>query len=801
MTEEQKYLDYLQMLRKPFQKLCRLRFLQPDGSTAFMLDNRTDGSRAGTFIADGTITHNWQNGRRTSATVTLSNVDGAYDYNFNSVWFGTEIALDEGMILSDGATEFYIQQGVFLIETPTETVQPNERTVTYNLVDKTAALDGTLGGKLEGSYQVAVGTNIFAPITALLAEDKGNGLPVDAVTPVFTEFYNDRTQTLPDGTVVYMTDSPYTLTIDGTDGTIWDVISGLAAMVNGWVGYDETGALRIDPSQDDILDTDKPIDWQFSTDEAELLGMTYQVKNTEVYNDCIVLGEQLSDYTQPRGRARIVDPRSPVAINAIGRKTTRISQAGFGTNVQCMDYAAWTLKRAAVLQRTVSISCSQILHLHGNNTITLTRTDKQGSPTERHLIQGYSRPLSSNGAMTISAISVNDIPNVYASEYEDYLTFSSANDFTLETANGKVNWDGIIEYSTPASSWAVWDGTSISSSGGQLYLRGTNNTRISGGVTLSENKGWVLTGSNISCIGNIETLLDYTVVANGGSPQMKNRCFFGLFDHCTALTTAPALPATTLAAYCYNYMFNYCTALTTAPALPATTLAQWCYALMFNHCTSLASAPTLPATKMEYLCYYCMFQACSALTAAPALPATTLADSCYRSMFNNCTALITAPSLPANAMEPSCYYQMFSGCTALTTAPALPATTLADHCYYQMFYGCAAITTARSLPATTLADYCYYGMFAYCTSLTRMSSLPATKLTDYCYYGMFSYCIHLKVSSSISSGYTEAFRIPKTGTGTDANDTMTGMFFGTGGTFKGTPTINTTYYAEYRPVS
>jgi hypothetical protein len=434
VTEQEKYFDYLQMLRRPFQKLVRLRFLQPDGSTAFMLDNRTDGERTGALISEGQINHNWQNGQRTSATVTISNVDGEYDYNFNTVWFGQEIALDEGLILSDGQTEFYIQQGVFLIDTPTETVQPAARTVTYNLVDKVAALDGSLGGNLDGTYQVPVGTNIFEPITALLSEDKGNGYPVDRVKPVFTEYYNSKTQDLPDGSTVSMALSPYTLIVDGTDGTIWSVVSGLAAMVNGWVGYDQTGALRIDPSQDDLVDATKPVEWEFSMDEAELLGMTYTVKNTEVYNDYIVIGEQLSDYSQPKGRAQIYDSRSPVDINAIGRKTIRVSQAGFGTDTQCQDYADWMVKRSAVLQRAVTISCSQILHLQGNTLVTLARTDKQGNPVERHLIQGFSRPLTGNGAMQITATSVNDFPLItpqqgeLPSEYKRVIGFSMNND-------------------------------------------------------------------------------------------------------------------------------------------------------------------------------------------------------------------------------------------------------------------------------------------------------------------------------------------------------------------------------------
>lgn len=409
MTENEKYLDYLKMLRRPFQKLCRLRFLQPDGSTAFMLDNNPRNSRAGAFISEGTISHNWQNGRRTSVSITLSNVDGAYDYDFDSVWFGQEIALDEGLVLSDGITEFYIQQGIFLIESPTENVQPNSRTVQYNLVDKVAMLDGSLGGNLEGTYQVEVGTNIFQPIAALLAEDRGNGYPTDRIAPVFTSYFNNKTQTLPDGTIVSMALSPYTLTIDGSQ-TKWNVIAGLAAMVNGWVGYDETGALRIDPSQDDILDKDKPIQWAFSMGEAELLGMAYTVRNEEVFNDYIVVGDQLSDNSQPKGRAQILDPASPVDVNAIGRKTKRVTMAGFGTDTQCRDYAEWMVKRSGVLQRAVNISCSQMFHIRGNELVTLVRTDRPGNPIERHLVQGFSRPLASNGAMTIQATSTHDFP-------------------------------------------------------------------------------------------------------------------------------------------------------------------------------------------------------------------------------------------------------------------------------------------------------------------------------------------------------------------------------------------------------
>ena len=325
-----------------------------------------------------------------------------------------------------------------------------------------------------------------------------------------------------------------------------------------------------------------------------------------------------------------------------------------------------------------------------------------------------------------------------------YLTFSSPSSFTLAVNDTTKHWDGTLEYSTDASTWSTWDGaTTLSSatsgSDNVLYLRGIGNTVIMGN---KNSYKWVLTGSNIACTGNIENLLDYETVKSGGHPTMANYCYAHMFRGCTGLTQAPALPATTLAAYCYEYMFYGCTGLTQAPALPATTVAIYCYAYMFRDCTSL--------------------------TQAPALPATTMLNYCYSNMFDGCTGLIQAPALPATTLATCCYRWMFDGCTSLTQAPALPATTVAESCYKSMFRGCAGLTQVPALPATTLKRECYYDMFQGCTSL--------------------------KLSSTQTGEYTQEYRIPSSGTGTTATNALVEMFTGTGGTFTGSPAINTTYY-------
>ena len=389
-----------------------------------------------------------------------------------------------------------------------------------------------------------------------------------------------------------------------------------------------------------------------------------------------------------------------------------------------------------------------------------------------------------------------NISTSFKPEGKSYLTFSSPSSFTLAVNDTTKHWDGTLEYFASNKTWTTWDGTTTLSAvddDGEyvLYLRGTGNTIITG---TSTSYKWVLTGSNIKCIGNIENLLDYATVTAGNHPTMATWCYCGMFYDCTSLTKAPDLPATTLAQSCYYYMFSGCTALTQAPALPATTLAGSCYDSMFYGCTSLTHAPELSATTLADNCYVSMFEGCTSLTKAPTLPATTLAVSCYNSMFRNCISLTQAPKLPATTASSRCYQSMFNGCTSLTQALALPATMLADNCYKNMFNGCTSLTQAPALSATTLANYCYDSMFKGCTSLTQAPTLPATTLASGCYEYMFQGCTGLKLSSTQTGEYTQEYRIPTTGTGTTASNALTNMFTNTGGNFLGAPEINTTYY-------
>ncbi|MBQ1233655.1 MAG: hypothetical protein IIX86_09000 [Clostridia bacterium] len=201
-------------------------------------------------------------------------------------------------------------------------------------------------------------------------------------------------------------------------------------------------------------------------------------------------------------------------------------------------------------------------------------------------------------------------------EVQNCLTFSSAEPFTISEYYETKSWNGVLYYSTNASTWSEWDGKTVIASaehGGEqrIYMRGSGNSKISRPYYYPRNL--VLTGNAISCIGNIETLLDYETVASGEHPTMEAYCFAHLFDGCTALTRAPELPATTLAKSCYSHMFYDCTSLLTPPELPASNLAMACYDNMFRNCKGLSSLPKLCAITLAERCYASMFYGCTGI--------------------------------------------------------------------------------------------------------------------------------------------------------------------------------------------
>ena len=171
----------------------------------------------------------------------------------------------------------------------------------------------------------------------------------------------------------------------------------------------------------------------------------------------------------------------------------------------------------------------------------------------------------------------------------------------------------------------------------------------------------------MACTGDIRTLLDWN---NYATVNTENAMFIKLFENCSVLTSAPELPATSLADNCYYCVFLGCTNLKSAPKLPAKALANQCYAYMFADCKNLKTAPELPAEVLANQCYDSMFSGCTNLKTAPKLPAKTSRMYCYVGMFSGCTNLKSA-ELSIDFLSRGCCSSMFNNCTNLSSVTML----------------------------------------------------------------------------------------------------------------------------------
>ena len=438
MTEAEKYKEYLRIISNPdfMRPLTKIEFLNPDNTVAYALDGtykRKYGypdSRA--FLQDGTVNISLNNGQRRTASIRFENLDNAFDYAINHLWFGRRVRLLKGVTLKDGS-EYYISQGVFYLNSPKTGWKPNSRTAEYSLVDKWAYLDGTLFGNLENTYEVPAfvsgstteRTNIFEAMQGILqlsifdhkyTPDKVK--QVDNAKPIFTDYYNNRYTTI-NGQQVAMNLMPKTVTTS-MGGTYGKVLLDLNSLIAGWIGYDSNGALRVDASADDLNDADKPVMWKFDDNSKTFFGLDETANPSQVFNDVIIWGEGLNGEVVG-ARATNYAPTSDTNANLIGLKTYVESSDINYTNEQCQALANWYLKRKTVLQKSVTISCSQMFHLRENNLISVLRSDKPNKPIEKHLIQAISIPLSEKGAMSLTCTSVNDFPSVTEVSMDEFL--------------------------------------------------------------------------------------------------------------------------------------------------------------------------------------------------------------------------------------------------------------------------------------------------------------------------------------------------------------------------------------------
>lgn len=200
----------------------------------------------------------------------------------------------------------------------------------------------------------------------------------------------------------------------------------------------------------------------------------------------------------------------------------------------------------------------------------------------------------------------NTIPSVEGDYFyieaqnETLLSFNDSllyyNSEKIEYSIDSYTWNPLSEIVNTGITLKKFDRIFFRNIEGEIY-----NTSSTDGLRL-----FAINDKNITVIigGDLHTVMfKYT---DKVYTLTNEYCFARLFNTDTQIIEANdlILPATTLSKGCYYGMFEGCTSLTTAPELPATILADNCYYGMFNGCSNLSSitcyATEISATNCTY---------------------------------------------------------------------------------------------------------------------------------------------------------------------------------------------------------
>ena len=401
------YSEYLYTLKTNYRPAIKIEWMNNDGSSYGEITN--------SYVdMSGTVSVSMENGTRRTADIELDNSNGEFSVDVYNLWYGKMVKLWMGVYLSDGSP-YYFPQGVFYVNSVEESNTPLQRTVSLHLIDKWCFLDGTMWGNLDGIYIVPVGSNIYDALTKLLKTSRFTGENVDeagepqtnAVDPIMpnlSSYY--LTKTYKDGETTYNAiDTPYEIRME-YGKTYADILLEFATILGAYIYYDVDGRLTIEPTQDDIVDSSKPILWTFTPNEQEFLSEDSSHDFGTFYNDIIVIG-YTTNGKQAKGRAQNKNTASPTSIPIVGIKTyPPYEDASYYTDEQCNELAEYYLKRQTIKQRSVQISSAPMFHLRENRLIECVRPYTMEK--EALLFSGYDLPIGTTGTMSITATSVNE---------------------------------------------------------------------------------------------------------------------------------------------------------------------------------------------------------------------------------------------------------------------------------------------------------------------------------------------------------------------------------------------------------
>lgn len=315
--------------------------------------------------------------------------------SLNSLSQGKDDILKFGDSLQEQLDTYWFSKGVYIL-TDISSSQSSEGTVvSISGVDKFGAFGNETGyGEMIGTFGIDAGTTIDWAIREILHQDIGNGIVIDPQPPIIDPYFQQ-----------------YKLPLDimkGPGSYLNELLNDLAAMLHADIYYDNDGHLNMWRSlnYDDYKSLTKS--WDFVYGDQEYVQAQVQYDLLNVVNSIYVVGDNPSANILPIAWSENRNPKSPISIQKIGRKSRYIESSTIQTEKEARDYADYLLKMYSILGHTISLVSTFMPHLEIDQIITVT-DERLGYETENFIVSGLSIPIGL-GTITINGSNIGELP-------------------------------------------------------------------------------------------------------------------------------------------------------------------------------------------------------------------------------------------------------------------------------------------------------------------------------------------------------------------------------------------------------
>jgi hypothetical protein len=340
------------------------------------------------------LTITLQDGLRRQATICLINDNNSLLLNpLGKIWVNSKFLLRIGINIELGNdnTTYWFPAGVFVLKNPLANHNNSSKTITLDLVDKFALLDGTVAGNLDDDYEISHGVTIASAINQVLSSVG------DTQIPLIDSSFKD---TVLPGNVSESLDNKFS-----------DLIKDITNLVSASYFYDATGRLNIVKGERILDDTTKSSTWDFSTEDNICGGTCSVTYNLNAfYNKVIVVGNNVANENiNVQGTAINKNLESDSNIFFIGTRTAPvINDNGISTKTQAEELANYNLVKYNVLNKSYQFYTNFIPHLDVNQVCKLTDKDLD-LYKQRMLIKEIQIPLTTDSKISISCSNVNEL--------------------------------------------------------------------------------------------------------------------------------------------------------------------------------------------------------------------------------------------------------------------------------------------------------------------------------------------------------------------------------------------------------